>query len=147
MGGERLDTRNPISKLMLTIFAGVASRERQIMLERQREGIAKAKAAGRDCPSCCRESMELRTRDIYGSRCSAPLPRLLSAAGAAALPGLRRLLPCPPDPVQMISSTASASVGAGCGRRRRRIETDTDGVALDGPSHQARRCLDDRKCS
>ncbi len=43
MGAERLDTRNPTSKLMLTILAGVATWEREIMLERQREGIAKAK--------------------------------------------------------------------------------------------------------
>ncbi len=47
MGGERLDTRNPTSKLMLTILAGVATWEREIMLERQREGIAVAKAAGK----------------------------------------------------------------------------------------------------
>ena len=47
MGGERLDTRKPTSKLMLTILAGVATWEREIMLERQREGIAKAKAAGK----------------------------------------------------------------------------------------------------
>jgi DNA invertase Pin-like site-specific DNA recombinase len=47
MGGERLDTRNPTSKLMLTILAGVATWEREIMLERQREGIAAAKGAGR----------------------------------------------------------------------------------------------------
>lgn len=46
MGGERLDTRNPTSKLMLTILAGVATWEREIMLERQREGIAKAKGEG-----------------------------------------------------------------------------------------------------
>jgi DNA invertase Pin-like site-specific DNA recombinase len=32
---------------MLTILAGVAIWEREIMLERQREGIAKAKAAGK----------------------------------------------------------------------------------------------------
>ena len=47
MGGESLDTRNPTSKLMLTILAGVATWEREIMLERQREGIAKAKADGK----------------------------------------------------------------------------------------------------
>jgi DNA invertase Pin-like site-specific DNA recombinase len=46
MGGERVDTRNPTSKLILTILAGVADWERGVMLERQREGIAKAKAAG-----------------------------------------------------------------------------------------------------
>src|SRR6201995_3215991 len=47
MGGEKLDTRNPTSKLMLTILAGVATWEREIMLERQREGIAKAKEEGK----------------------------------------------------------------------------------------------------
>jgi DNA invertase Pin-like site-specific DNA recombinase len=47
MGGERLYTRNPTSKLMLTILAGVATWEREIMLERQREGIAKAKDEGK----------------------------------------------------------------------------------------------------
>ena len=47
MGGEKLDTRNPTSKLMLTILAGVATWEREIMLERQREGIAKAAAEGK----------------------------------------------------------------------------------------------------
>jgi DNA invertase Pin-like site-specific DNA recombinase len=47
MGGERLDTRNPTSKLILTILAGVATWEREAMLERQREGIAKAKAEGK----------------------------------------------------------------------------------------------------
>ena len=38
---------HPTSKLMLSILAGVATWEREIMLERQREGIAKAKAAGK----------------------------------------------------------------------------------------------------
>ena len=47
MGGERLDTRNPTSRLMLTILAGVATWEREVMLERQREGIAAAKAGGK----------------------------------------------------------------------------------------------------
>jgi DNA invertase Pin-like site-specific DNA recombinase len=47
MGGATLDTRNPTSKLMLTILGGVATWEREIMLERQREGIAKAKAEGK----------------------------------------------------------------------------------------------------
>jgi DNA invertase Pin-like site-specific DNA recombinase len=47
MGGERLDTRNPTAKLMLTVVAGVATWEREIMLERQREGIAKAKKEGK----------------------------------------------------------------------------------------------------
>ncbi|WP_425091086.1 recombinase family protein [Tropicimonas sp. S265A] len=42
-----IDTGNATGKLMLTILGGVAEFEREIMLERQREGIAKAKAAGK----------------------------------------------------------------------------------------------------
>ena len=46
-GGERMDTRSPTSKLILTVMAGVATYEREVMLERQKEGIAKAKADGK----------------------------------------------------------------------------------------------------
>lgn len=42
-----VDTSTPTGKLMLTMLGGVAEFEREIMLERQREGIAKAKAEGR----------------------------------------------------------------------------------------------------
>jgi DNA invertase Pin-like site-specific DNA recombinase len=42
-----IDTSTPTGKLMLTVLGGVAEFERAIMLERQREGIAKAKAAGK----------------------------------------------------------------------------------------------------
>lgn len=41
------DTSTPNGKLMLSIFGAVAEFEREIMLERQREGIAKAKAQGK----------------------------------------------------------------------------------------------------
>jgi DNA invertase Pin-like site-specific DNA recombinase len=47
MGGERLSTRNPTSKLRLTILAGATTWEREIMPERQCKGIAKAKAEGK----------------------------------------------------------------------------------------------------
>ena len=46
MGGQRVDTRTATGKLMLTMLAAVAAFERDLMLERQREGIAKAKAEG-----------------------------------------------------------------------------------------------------
>lgn len=42
-----IDTRTPTGKLMLTVLGGVAQFEREIMLERQREGVAKAKVAGK----------------------------------------------------------------------------------------------------
>ena len=43
-GGEVVDTRSATGKLILTIFAGFAQFEREMMLERQRPGIAKAQA-------------------------------------------------------------------------------------------------------
>lgn len=45
--GMNIDTSTPTGKLMLTVLGSVAAFEREIMLERQREGIAKAKAAGK----------------------------------------------------------------------------------------------------
>ena len=42
-----IDTATPTGKLLLTIMGGVAEFEREVMLERQREGIAKAKADGK----------------------------------------------------------------------------------------------------
>ena len=42
-----LDTSTPTGKLMLTMLGAIASFEREMMLERQAEGIAHAKARGR----------------------------------------------------------------------------------------------------
>lgn len=42
-----LDTTTPTGKLMLNLLGSVAEFEREIILERQREGIAKAKAEGK----------------------------------------------------------------------------------------------------
>lgn len=47
LGGDTVDTRSATGKLILTIFACFAQFEREMMLERQREGIAKAKVEGR----------------------------------------------------------------------------------------------------
>ncbi len=41
-----VDTATPIGKLMFNVLGGVAQFEREMMLERQREGIAMAKAEG-----------------------------------------------------------------------------------------------------
>ena len=46
-GGSEVDTKSPSGKLMLTMFGAMAEYERSLMLERQREGIAKAKAEGK----------------------------------------------------------------------------------------------------
>ncbi|MCE1237725.1 MAG: recombinase family protein [Hyphomicrobiales bacterium] len=42
-----LDTASPTGKLMMNVLGSVAQFEREMMLERQREGIAKAKAEGK----------------------------------------------------------------------------------------------------
>ncbi len=42
-----LDTSTPTGKLMLNLLGSIAEFERELMLERQREGIAKAKAEGK----------------------------------------------------------------------------------------------------
>jgi len=44
---ENIDTSTPQGELMMTIFAGLAEFERKQMLQRQAEGIAVAKAAGK----------------------------------------------------------------------------------------------------
>ncbi|TGY88650.1 recombinase family protein [Marinicauda algicola] len=58
-----LDTSSATGKLMLGILGSVAEFEREIMLERQREGIAKAKAAGKykgRAPTARRKAPEVR---------------------------------------------------------------------------------------
>ena len=42
-----LDTASPTGRLMLNVIGSVAQFEREVMLERQREGIAKAKGEGK----------------------------------------------------------------------------------------------------
>lgn len=44
---EKLDTSTPQGEFMLTVFAGIATLERKLMLQRQKEGIAIAKANGK----------------------------------------------------------------------------------------------------
>lgn len=44
---ESIDTSTPSGRLMLTLFASIYEFERESMLERQREGMAIAKAEGR----------------------------------------------------------------------------------------------------
>ena len=47
VGSETIDTTTATGKLILNMMVSVAQFERDMMLERQREGIAKAKAEGR----------------------------------------------------------------------------------------------------
>jgi DNA invertase Pin-like site-specific DNA recombinase len=47
MGGQTIDTRSPTGKLMITMLGAIAEFERGLLLERQREGVAKAKLDGK----------------------------------------------------------------------------------------------------
>jgi DNA invertase Pin-like site-specific DNA recombinase len=57
-----LDTSTPTGKLMLNLMGSFAEFEREIMLERQREGVARAKAEGKyrgRVPTAQRKSSEV----------------------------------------------------------------------------------------
>lgn len=91
MGGERLDTRNPTSKLMLTILGGVATWEREIMLERQREGIAKAAAEGKykgRAPTVRRQASDIRAMVDAGEK-PAQIARKLGVARSSVYLALK----------------------------------------------------------
>lgn len=46
-GGQAVDTQSPSGRLIVTMFGAVAQFERELLLQRQREGIQKAKAEGK----------------------------------------------------------------------------------------------------
>ena len=61
--GMGLDTATANGRLMLNVLGSVAQFEREVMLERQREGIAKAKAEGKfkgRAPTARRKAEEVR---------------------------------------------------------------------------------------
>ena len=61
-GGQTLDTSTAIGKLMLAVIGAVGQFEREMMLERQRDGIAKAKAEHRykgRAPTARRQAAEI----------------------------------------------------------------------------------------
>ena len=58
-----MDTSTPTGRLMLTVIGAIAQFEREIMLERQREGIAAARAEGKykgRAPTARRKADEIR---------------------------------------------------------------------------------------
>lgn len=77
-----IDTATPTGKLMVTVMGGVAEFERSIMLERQREGIAKAKAEGRykgRKPTAQAKADQVRTMRAEG----ATVPQIVATLGVS----------------------------------------------------------------
>lgn len=71
MGGAEVDTGHATGRLMLTMLGAVAEFERALMLERQREGIAKAKAEGKyqgRAPTAQRQADTVRQLKAEGVR-------------------------------------------------------------------------------
>lgn len=69
MGGAAVDTSTPTGRLMLVVLGGIAEFERGLMLERQREGIAKAKAEGKyqgRVPTARRQADDIRRLKAEG---------------------------------------------------------------------------------
>lgn len=66
-----IDTATATGKMMLTIIGAIAEFERGVMLERQREGIAAARQAGRykgRAPTAMRQASEIRRLHDDGVR-------------------------------------------------------------------------------
>jgi len=78
-GGAPLNEKDPTARLTLTVLGAVAEFERALMLERQREGIAKAKGEGR-----------YKGRKPTAKAKSADVQRL-NAAGAGAIEIAKKL--------------------------------------------------------
>jgi DNA invertase Pin-like site-specific DNA recombinase len=63
MGGQPIDTRTATGKFTLTMLGAVAEFERTLMLERQKEGISKAKDEGKykgRAPTVAKQADEMR---------------------------------------------------------------------------------------
>ena len=68
-GGSEIDTKSPTGKLTITMFGAMAQFEREMMLERQREGIAKAKSEGKykgRKPTVMAKSDEIKELKLQG---------------------------------------------------------------------------------
>ncbi|MGE5564725.1 MAG: recombinase family protein [Parcubacteria group bacterium] len=74
-----IDTSTATGELMLTMLAGIAKFERALMLERQRAGIAAAKAAGRykgRAPTARAKAAEVRRLHAEGEKPAAIAAKL-----------------------------------------------------------------------
>ena len=78
-GGSEIDTKSPTGKMLITMFGAVAEFETALMKERQKAGIAKAKAEGRykgRAPTARAKGQEMRDLENAGLGASAIAMRL-----------------------------------------------------------------------
>jgi DNA invertase Pin-like site-specific DNA recombinase len=70
-GGQAVDTQSPSGRLIVTMFGAVAQFERELLLQRQREGIQKAQADGKYVgrqPTARRKASQVRELRCSGLR-------------------------------------------------------------------------------
>jgi DNA invertase Pin-like site-specific DNA recombinase len=89
-----LDTQSPTGKLMLNVLSSVAQFEREILLERQREGIKKAREANRykgRAPTARRKALEVQELRAMGMTASEIAGRTgISVASVYRIVGTRQ---------------------------------------------------------
>ena len=98
-GGQPLDTGTAIGKLMLAVIGAVGQFEREMMLERQREGISKAKRDGRykgRAPTARRQAAAIAALKTEGVRPS-EIARKLGIGRASVYRGTGRAKRWSPD--------------------------------------------------
>lgn len=89
-GGAALDTKGPTGRLILTMVGAISEFERALMLERQRAGIAAAKAEGRfkgRVPTARRQSSAVLKLNEEGVK-----PALISARLGISKASVYRIL-------------------------------------------------------
>ncbi len=118
-----IDTGSATGELVVNMIGAIAQFDRSIMLERQREGIAKAKAAGRyrgrKPTARAKESDALRS----SPRASARLkwPRVWGSVGPRAIGSWRRAAV---EPVRALWATGHTRAPKRCrGQSRARLAT------------------------
>jgi DNA invertase Pin-like site-specific DNA recombinase len=121
-GNQPLDTGTSTGRLMLAVIGAVGQAEREAMLERQREGIAKAKREGRykgRVPNARRQAAEVARLKAEGVRPSEIASRLgIGRASVyrvlgAGTDGVQRRCDGPYDPAasSRISAARTSEVG------------------------------------
>ena len=106
MGGGTMDTGTPTGRLTVNMLGAVAQFERELMLERQREGIAKAKGAGRykgRAPTAMAKAEIVRAMSHAGKR-----PSVIAREVGIGRASVYRILSNRVSPKEQLSCSAGA---------------------------------------
>ena len=97
-----LDTSTPTGQLMLNVLSSVAQFERELLLERQREGIRKAKEAGKYRGR--KPTARMRTTEVLEARAKGATPAAISDRLGISLASVYRILAPSRTPIEYNSS-------------------------------------------